>query len=145
MKTVDLNKAQHFVADNKPFGSRDFQDISRNLWRDNLNFNIFDGIGCYTEEAKQFFKDNDLKLEPGETPADAILNFAEWNELGYQCDKAPTKRSDVKFSGSMIMSQYMEAQDSGKRDFKQSKDSYYAPVSGDEMNYIDEITNESYK
>ena len=110
MNTVDLNKAKHTVADQSPYGSRDFKDISTKLWRDSLNFNIFDVNGYLTEDAKDHIRANNIKKKDDEAWGDAILNHAEKYEMGYQCDKAPKKRSDVKFSGSMILSAYIKDQ-----------------------------------
>ncbi len=118
MKTVDLNNLQHYIADDNVYGSRDFKDASSKLWRDRLDFNIFTSEGYITEEAKAFIKTNNIEKKANETWGDAILNYSEWFELGYQCDKSPKKRSDVRFSGSMILNAYIEAEEAG-RDYKE--------------------------
>ncbi len=121
MKAVNIENA-YGVADNTPsFNNRDFNHESKTQWRDNLGFNIFNDKGIYTEEAKQFFADKNIQIKDGETPADAILRYAEFKELGYSVDKAITKRSDVKFSGSMILSSFLAAEEGG-RQYREPKD-----------------------
>ena len=120
MNTVNELYASN-VADESPSNNRDFNDASKNMWRDNLNFNIFDVAGYLTDEAKAFIKDKEIVRKSfNETWGDAILNYAERYELGYQVSKSPKKRSDVKFSGSMILSAYLEAEEQG-RDFRERK------------------------
>ena len=131
--SANLNTLQHVIADQNPYGGADFKNESTKLWRDNLKFNIFDSKGYYTDEAKQFFKDNDIKMKAGETPADAILRFAEWFEMGYQCDKVTVKRSDVKFSGSMIMNAYITAQETGRQFYHNQKNEELDGIDLDEM------------
>lgn len=143
MNTVEL-KAAFSTKDNNPSNSRMFNDSANRLWRDNLPFNLFTAEGYLTEEAIQYIRDNREVLEPfkkDSTWADAILEYAEFRELGYQCDKAPKKRSDVKFSGSMILSAYIDLQEEGN--------TYKTPNNDGEfdagIDLIEELTLESYK
>ena len=141
MKTVNESQALN-VEDNKPSNNAGFNDVARNLWKDNLGFNIFTVDGLLTDEAKDFVKEHGIKRKSfDETWGDAILTYAEHYELGYQVPKAQVRRSSVKFSGSMILLAYMEAQESG-RDYRESKDN--APFE-DGIDLIEELTLKSYQ
>lgn len=143
----------NYIRDERPSNNRDFNDSANNLWKDNLPFNIFTAEGYMTEEAKKFVIDNREAIEvfkKSNTWADAILDYAEFRELGYQCAKSAPKRSDVSFSESAILNAYVEAEEAGNGDQFLSGKNQYVQNSlvmdkKEGFDIIEELTIESYR